>query len=729
MVPEELAGGGTARLEGELESVQGDAQGSRLVLRAARAPDYGGAVRFRAALWARGPVQPLYPGQRVLVEARLRPLEPPANPGEVDRLELKSRRAMLFSGSFDPARLVLLSPPSTPERWLSSTRQDLAARARPLAPSREAADLYLTLAAGLRAELGPSLEEDFARSGLAHVLSVSGLHVAALAMFTFLLFRKLLVTFWPGARRYDARRLAAPISVPFLWAYVVFTGSQPPAVRSAVMASAVLLGIALWRASDPLNSLSAAAIAVVVADPSCVADLSMQLSFLAVASLLFLAPALRQALPLPRPDPSTQPGRRRWWARWREGALITFTASLAVTLASAPLLAENFHRLSLAGLVSNVFCLPLCGVLTALAAGGAALFSIAPSLSGPVLWAGGWASELLLWGVRAFAHLPFAALHLPSFAPWAATGYLVGLTAFALARGRARSLAWLAPLSLVLSFGPALLPARAGLEVTFLAVGHGDAILLSSSGSHALVDGGGVPEGADTGRKFVLPYLRQRGVRKLELTVLSHPHPDHALGLVSTLSEIPTKRLWLPAGSTGGALTGAVLGAARSAQAEEVELGRAPFRLGEAEIEILGPPRDRLLLEGENDRSLVLLVRHGKVSFLLTGDIEEAGEEALSLSPVTVVKAPHHGSRTSSTPGFVQATRPRFAVFCVGKGRFGLPNREVVERYQEAGAECFRTDLQGAVHFRSDGRKVSVETFRRLETRPAVARDAPAAHR
>jgi competence protein ComEC len=133
-------------------------------------------------------------------------------------------------------------------------------------------------------------------------------------------------------------------------------------------------------------------------------------------------------------------------------------------------------------------------------------------------------------------------------------------------------------------------------------------------------------------------------------------------------------------------------------------------------LEVLGPPSDRVLLEGVNDRSTVLRVSHGSVSLLLTGDIEEAGEQALESGPVTVLKAPHHGSRTSSTPAFVNRVRPRFVVFCVGaQNRFRFPDDEVVERYRAVGARCLRTDVQGAIRFTSDGNTVKVETYHPLE--------------
>ncbi len=708
--------GGATLVEGEVESVDR----RRVVVRVARVD--GERARFRASLYAHGPTAQVLPGQRIAVRARLRPDEPAANFGQFDNSPYRRRRAIALFGSYDADAVVVASEPPAWRRWLHRAHEALAARVHALAPSPEASALYLTLAAGRRAELSEAAEEDFARSGLAHVLSVSGLHVAALALLTLRLLRWAAVRLWPRARTVDARRLAAPLSIPLVWAYVVYTGSQAPAVRSAVMATAFLTGHGLWRRSDALNSLALAAISLVIMDPAAVADLSTQLSFVAVASLLVLAPAVREALPIPRPDPS-----RRFYRlqKLAESALSTLCASVAVTLASAPLLAEHFHRISLAGLVSNVVCLPLSALLTVLAATGAAAFSLSPALATPLLYGGAWASELLARAAGAFAALPLSSVDLPSFGSPAAVGFWLGLAAFALARGRWRALAVAAPLSVAFAFGlPRVLP-TAGLEVTFLAVGHGDAVVLSSRGEHALVDAGGVPDGLDTGRRYVLPYLREKGISHLKLAVLSHPHPDHGLGLVSTLQQVPTERLWLAAGTDEGPLTADVVRASGGARVEAVEHGHA-MRLGDAYLEVLGPPVDRAALYSVNDHSVVLRVRHGEVTFLLTGDIEEAAEEALDVGPVTVVKAPHHGSRTSSTPRFVERTRPRYVVFCVGRrNRFGFPHPEVVERYEAVGAECFRTDLDGAVRFLSDGRDVRVETFLAREAVPTARRLPP----
>lgn len=717
-VPAGLASGGPAVLEGEAERVERFDGTTRVRLAVARAGPPKGALtpaRFRVSLSLRGEPPPLLPGQRLRVEARLAPDAPPANPGEKDFSAARRRQGVAFTGGAGAAQVVVLSPAPAWRRALEDARAQLAVAVHDVAPSRDAAALFLTLAAGQRAELDDSWEEAFSRAGLAHVLSVSGLHVAALALMTLALLRRGLVRAGARWRKLDARQVAAPAAVPFVWAYVLFTGSQSPAVRSALMATVVLLGLALWRRADGLNGLAAAAVVLVAWAPSSVVDLSLRLSFLAVLGLVLLVPALRQALPLAPPAPGESGRLRRAWGGARESVAQTLCASAAATLAGLPVVAAAFGRVSLAGLVSNIVALPLCALLTGLAAGGAALFVVAPVLATPVLWAGAWASEGLLLITRVFAALPLAAVEVPSMG-WLAALYAAGLLAWALGSGRWRLGGWLVPASLALAvLAPRLAPAP-GLRVTFLSVGQGDAVVLSSGGHHALVDGGGVPGGADTGARFVLPYLREAGISRLELAVLSHPHPDHALGLASTLAQVPTGRLWLPAGDAGGPLSRQVVAAARGALVEEVQDGHPPLRLGEATLEVLGPPgpEERELLEGVNDRSVVLRVRHGAVSVLLTGDVEEDGEAALleRVGPVTVLKAPHHGSRTSSTEALLARARPRHVVFCVGRrNRYGFPHEEVEARYRAQGSECWRTDLDGAITVESDGQDVRLVPF------------------
>jgi competence protein ComEC len=511
------------------------------------------------------------------------------------------------------------------------------------------------------------------------------------------------------ARRLDVRALAAPLAVPAVWAYVLFTGWQAPAVRSAVMCTLVLAGWLAGRRSDGLNALATALLLMGALDPSAPFELSVQLSFAAVLAMVLLTRPLRELVPVARPEGGEA---SRWRARvagWREAALQTAVASVAVTAATAPLVLDAFQRLSLVGLLSNLVTLPLSGVLTLACAGSAAVFLAAPWAAPPVVWLAGGCAQLFLAVTRGFSALPMAAVALPAPSGWLAGLWWVGLLAGVLGTGRWRLGGLLAPAAaLALVWSP---PPR-GLEVTFLAVGQGDSIVLSSGGHLAVVDGGGVPGGADPGQRIVVPFLKHLGARQLDLVALSHAHPDHALGLPAVLEAFPTARVWLPAAAGDGELVRDLVDAAGDARVDEVSTGAPALWLGEARVEVLAPPEDATGLATENDRSLVLRVEHGSVRFLLSGDVEAAGERLLEPGLVTVMKAPHHGSDTSSTPDLLAKARPRHVVFCVGReNRFGFPRAAVVERYRALGARCYRTDVDGAITFHSDGHDVTVETF------------------
>lgn len=701
---------GAHLLEGEVESVRAgtDGDGDLLVLAVARTD--GRAARYRAML-ASGTTG-LEPGQRILVPARLKRPIAAANEGQADRSELHRRRGQQRSGAFDERRLVRLTDVPRWRRWLLGAHRALAEDAYRVIGDRDATGLVLTLAAGERASLGEDLEEAFATSGLAHVLSVSGLHVAVVAFALFAALRWLLSrrpTRW--TRLVEPRALAAPLAVAAVWAYVVYTGWQAPAVRSGVMCSLVLLGWVFRRRSDALNALCFALLAMMVADPACPFELSVQLSFVAVAAMVLLAPLLRAAVPVEPPSPARQSGWRLRLRQWAEAALQTAIASVAVTLATAPLVLGAFQRVSVAGVLSNVVTLPLSGVLTMASAAAAAVHLASPWAGGGLLWLAGLVARVFLWLTARFAELPFAAIPLPAPTGAVAATWWLGLAAVALFPGRARWLGLASPAALV----TLLVGATGGhdrVDVTFLAVGHGDSIVISSQGHHAVIDGGGVPKGSDTGRRIVVPFLRQRMARQLDLVALTHAHPDHALGLATTLEELPTARVWLPAGVSSGPLVDDLLAASGDAEVEEVEAGDEGLSIGAARLEILGPPVDRSQLTKENDHSIVLRLRHGAVTFLLPGDIERAAESVLAPGAVTVMKAPHHGSDTSSTPELLAQARPRYVVFCVGRdNRYGFPRPDVVRRYEALGARCFRTDLDGAVTFHSDGTDVAVETF------------------
>ena len=699
--------GGSVRLEGRFASVEVDARGGRGVLEVARVD--GVPARARTRLWWSESEPRPWAGQRVQLRAALRADLGPDSWGQYDIGAAARARGLSTSGRVVPGSLVALSAPEPWRRWIAERRERFGTWTRERLVRPDDAALVCALAAGLRSGLGPEWEDRFARSGLAHVLSVSGLHVAALALVLAALLGGLLRAVPAVVRHLDVRRPAALAALPLVWGYVVFTGNQPPAVRSALMLSVVLLGRVVQRSTDSLNALALAAGILLAVDPASVRDLSLQLSFTAVLALVLLAPRLRALLPISWPDPR-RPGRwRRGLEQVREAILGVCAASAAVTIASIPLVATAFHRISLIGWLTNVVALPVASVLTLACALTAGMFCLSPVLAAAPLLVASLAARALLALVRAGAAVPLGTLPSPGF-PWPATlAFALGLLGVAL--GVRRS-GWVAALALAVVLGRPFLRPVPPLEVTALPVGHGDALLVSSGGAYLLVDGGGVPDGADPGARIVLPYLRERGIRRLDAVALSHPHPDHALGLLTVLREVPADRLWLPAGIGRGPLVDALLSAAAPARVEWLAAGERRT-LGGATVRILGPPRDVDAFRTVNDRSLVLHLSAAGRSLLLPGDAGAAAEAELPLLASTVVKVPHHGSRTSSSARLVSSTEAWLALFSDGRAnRFALPAPEVVERWRASGAEILRTDVDGAIHVSLEESGVRWETFR-----------------
>jgi competence protein ComEC len=660
-------------------------------------------TRFRAALYGI-PTVPVFKGQQFKVETKLRQIAGASNPGEYDSSWLNIRKGQVVSGSFKPHSFVLLSEPSGIQQYMSALQISLQKQVESLAPSLGAASFFLTLAAGQRANLGESLEDDFAKSGLAHVLSVSGLHVAVLALALFKTLRFLFTRRMRSIfRAYDARQIAAPLCIPPIFLYVVFTGNQGPAVRSAVMCAIVLLGHSLQRKSDVINSLALSFIVMTLIQPWTPLDLSCALSFLSVCGLLFLASRVRQFIPF---KPTKSKGHQIL-----EAILQSLLASLCATVFTAPLILTAFQRFSVAGFVTNVLTLPLSGIVTLLAASSAALHAISPTMATPFIWAGCWVSELFVQIATKFASFSWSSLVVASPSAWTILMWCLGLWLVSFFTGR-KALTGLLCLGIAVATSIHKERPVNGLKITFLSVGHGDAIVLSSNGHHALIDGGGVPDGADIGQKIVIPYLRSVGISQLDFAALSHPHPDHALGLISALEQIKTKRLLMPEDVGDGALANELMESSPEAKIEFLQMGSPSFQLGQATVEVLGPPVNRELFQGENDGSMILKVTHGENSFLFTGDIEGLGELALQSGPVTVLKAPHHGSDTSSSEMFVRMLRPKHVVYSVGKNnRYNFPRPIVVNRYDSVGAKGYRTDDLGAVTFFSDGKSLNVDSF------------------
>lgn len=652
---------------------------------------------------------PLAAGDRLRFPARLARPPGPRNPGAADQA---SRLAAVGVALQAQALLppVRVAPPS-PLAWLERGRERFAEAALAALPAREAG-LVRAIGTGDRAGLDQATSESFARSGLAHVLAVSGLHLVVVAAGLAWLLEAGLARVEPLAARSDTRRLAAALALPAVLAYTLATGAGFAIVRAALASGALFGASLLDREGSSANTLGLATLAVLSVEPGALLDPSLQLSLASVAGLVTLAGPLRRALPVPRPDRGT------WRARLLEPVLAGLAATVAASLATAPVLALHFHRLPALGVLANLAGVPIGTALTALTAAAALLAAAWPPLALPLLWVCRPLATSLLAVSDAAAAPSFAVIGVASPGP-----LLAGLAcALVLSLGRLRGWArWTAAAAFVACLalpGPvraAAARSRGQLEVIFTSVGQGDATLLRlPDGAAVLVDAGGTfPGGPDPGARDLVPLLRDLGVERLALVVVSHPHPDHSLGLAAVAAAFPVEEVILGGGPPDGAVAEVL---ARLPTARRLRRGQAWERAG---VRLLAVSADDPALE-ENDASLVLRVEHGRTALLLTGDLEGAGEAAAltasgPLLRADLVKVPHHGSRTSSSVPFVEMVRPAWAVASLGAGnRFGFPHAEAEARWRGAGAAWARTD-QGAARFLSDG-----QAFRRVPAGDAV---------
>jgi competence protein ComEC len=670
------------------------------------APDRSGdRVRFRLRLLDGAGIDvageplphPLALGDAVQLEARARAPPAPRNPGGRDEAARLGAAGVRWQASAT-GPIVRVAPPS-PAAPLERAREALAEAARRWLPAREAA-LVQAIGAGDRSALDAGTARSFARSGLAHVLAVSGFHLVVVIAGLERLLRALLLRWDRLAERIDARRAVAALLLPCAALYALATGAGAPVLRAALASGLALGGVLLDREAEGLNGLGLAALVLLAAQPAAALDASFQLSFAAVAGLALWARPLRGRLPVARSRPGT------WRARLLEPLLEGACATAAASIATAPVLAFHFRQLPLLGLPANVAAIPLGAGLTVLATAAGVAAAAWPPLAVPFLFAARPLATGLL-GLSDLAAAPaWGVIGLGSPGLVGAIG--AGLFALAACRCRraARTLAWIAAAACLFLPAPlraAAARARGGLEVIFLSVGQGDAALLRlPDGSAVLVDGGGAPGGGpDPGARHVVPLLRDLGVRRLAAIFVSHPHPDHVLGLAAVREAFPV----------GAAFSN---GAAGEGEAREVFEQLAPVALlpgqgwarAGVRFDAVGGERAGL---GENDASLVLRVSYGETALLFAGDLEGEGEAAAVARGglrADVVKVPHHGSRSSSSADFIAAVGARSAVICAGTGnRFGFPHAEVLARWRRAGAQVVRTD-QGAARFLSDGARL-----------------------
>ena len=633
------------------------------------------------------------------------------NPGGFDYAAYLSRRGICCTLYVDaPDRVAVLgNRRGRVQNALVSLRAHVRRQVDRYVPSTGGRAVLRALLLGDRSRITDAQRARFAKTGLMHLLAVSGLHVFLVGMVLYALLRPFLLRLRLRWRTAEVVRAALTITV--LVFYMLLTGGRPSVVRAVIMATLFIGGIFFQRSAHSLNTLGVAALVLLAVRPPMLFDVGFQLSMAAVSGIVTLNPRFLEMVP-----------DRYRTSEALDWVLSTGTTSAAAILGTAPVLLYHFGWVSVAGLLLNMVGIPCTGLALTSAIATVAVGGLWPTAAASF----GSAADVFLQGLLATsrygaAWFSWAGIRMATPDLWELTALGAGLIAVAQwPRPRLRW-RWIVIGGLFMTasvWGPVVGGGTAPtLDIVFFDVGQGDAALLKTpSDHHVLIDAGPRSPSGATAEFAVLPFLRRWGIRRLDLVVVSHSDADHLGGLPTLLQAVRVDRVVHNGRSVDTDLYSQTRRLLRRNGVSRQAAHRGDTLQMDSSIraEVLSPS-GRSTLATENNASVVLRVEYGDVNILLPGDIEKAIEQNLVRTYGEkllghVVKVPHHGSETSSRPSFVRSasdSTQTHAVVSVGhSSRYGMPDARVIRRWRREARQVHSTADRGAVWMRTDGKEV-----------------------
>lgn len=753
-----MVDGSRVTIEGHLyRESEHEAYGDRLYVTVERAAEHGGAMspssgNVRVAVLDGGSFKL---GDEIRLSARIHFPRNYGNPGEFDYVGLMARdgidatmtapKKSLGSAIFQ----IIGHRSSFPASRIESIRTHIGEFFDRNLAYPENAEMR-ALVIGDRGGIGEPLRQTFARTGMAHLLVISGLHLSIVAAAMFAAVRLAMMLFPGLANRGYANKVAALAAMLAVCAYASIAGHHVSTVRALVMVLAYMLAVAIDRSREAIASLALAAIVICVALPGSTADIGFQLSFASVIAIVLGMRryaawiARRKRVGMLRGEPSLP----RW--RFIEAPTGYLAVSFWAMLGTAPLTAYHFNQFAIVGVIANAVVVPIMAFGATVSGLVAAALSF---LSEPVaravvlfganaLAAGNWlAAWFVDWPLAWFRIFTPTTLEL-AIAYGLLMIWLLAPLAAAITGKRSRDdgtredvlygaaakrgFGWRARCAIALAV---VLMVDAGwwtydrffnpdLRVTFLSVGEGDGAVVRFPGPRVMViDAGGSYGGFDVGERIVAPYLWSQKIMRVDYLALTHPDLDHFGGLDFIALNFAPRALWTSGVASRDVSYARLMDDLERAGIPMVRVGETAPVASIGGVAIASLNGSTGATRSHNNSSMVLRFSFVGASLLFTGDIESGGERAMierrGELHATILKVPHHGSASSSTAAFIAAVRPETAVISDGYlNHFHFPADAVVERYVEAGAVVMRTDLDGAVTVDAKPDRMTVRTFR-----------------
>lgn len=690
-------------------------------------------------------------GDRVRLTARLRLPRNFRNPGAFDYEGYLRGHGISTLASVKAEEIEVL-PGTSGSRlgyWRSRMRRSILEHIRERGLwSREDAALFAAMIVGDDSLLLRDVREEFQKTGVYHLLVVSGMNVALLALTVFWLARRMRLPEWAAS--------AVTIALSVFYAYIA--GMGVPIVRAVLMLSLFLVARLLYRDRSGLNATGFAALVVLALSPSALFDAGFQLTFLALLAITGISLPLLEKTSTPyrqalryldstgydlalkprlaqfRLDLRLIAGRMAQFLGARlarfiivgaaAAALALFELVVVSAITQAVLVLTMrmyFHRAAILGLPANVLVLPLAGIMLNAGVAAIALSYVSLPFAKIVAWLAAASLHWTLTCLHTLSRLDIAQWRMPDPAPFLALLAAAGILLALVGVRRQRPLAFAGVALLFVSSGVVAVYRSAPrteqrkLEITAIDVGQGDSLLVvSPEGRTMLIDGGGsigpVRSEFDFGEDVVAPYLWSRGLERLDVVALTHADGDHIGGLPHIIEDFRPAELWVGINPDIPVLQRLYETAAANHVAIHRRTSGDDFDWGGARVRVLSPPADwRPKAKRKNDDSLALLIQYGDTRALLAGDLPKQMERfiATEAPAADLLKVSHHGSATSTSPELLAAVHPRFAVISVGyRNPFKHPRQEVLARLQASQVQTYRTDFLGAITFLLDGKQV-----------------------